>query len=275
MGTDSRPGMTSTPFFQPAPDHFPPPVPYWKTSGATPPPAGPAAKSDLLARAADIRHPGLEDPAHSLRFGTSERANRITLVARQVHHLQLTRPCVLVPLGVVTAVLYYTTGVRPTWTAATPPVGAGSRGDDAPLKSVGPGVCLLSAKGDWYIYASQASGSIECAVVPAEDGSQVARYLAEAGVHGVGATVGQFTAASTVVAANRDRKALIVQNTGGGGTMIRVGLGYTPTYGLPPVGVGIALSSQGTLTLADSTLWRGSVEVVGSGVTPYEIVELV
>lgn len=223
------------------------------------------------------RDPGLTDTALQQRWGITRRANRLSLPPQQLFSQHFDRPTILVPIGVPNGLIYYQAVTRPGWSSSQSPnpTAASSLRSDAALKSIGPGICLCWAPGEWHFFYD-GSGSLEVAFVPAEDGSIVARFLQEPGTHAaVSANTGQFSAAAKTVASNRDRKALIVQNTGGAGTIIRVGVGYAAVYGIPPAGSGIALSSQGTLTLSGDTLWKGDVTIAASGATPYEVVELI
>lgn len=229
-------------------------LPSFGTSGLPAPHLTPAFEQSL-------RHPGLTDPALQSRFGETYRANRFTLRVATVELLTVDRPTIIYPIGVPTAILYYQARTRPAWSSAAVP---GASAWDAPLKSKGAGICYLATKGEWFVYYNGAA-ALECALIPAEDPGVAAKYLAETGSHTASTpALGHFDelTASPVIAANRDRTALLIQNTSGsGGATIQVGLGALPTAGIAPAGTGIRLGNNASLLLSGDSLFKGAVYI--------------
>lgn len=167
------------------------------------------------------------------------------------------RPTMLIPYDVPTGPFRYAP-IKP------PPADVfGADGDLFTLRSTGRGVCYFSAAGRWYV-KYQGSGIIRFLLIACEDPGLAAQLLALPGNHNATTpTTGHVTGlgnATNFIPANINRRALIIQNNGGGGSIVRVGLGSPPDVSAaPPAGAGLRLNSTGSLTLADATLYLGPV----------------
>lgn len=220
--------------------------------------------------------PGMRDEALRGRFGEGIRGNRVTILGRRMIELSIDRPSVLVPLGIVTGIIYYQTMERPPWqnlAAAAPSTLTNFTG----FKSSGHGVCILPTIGTWFLYYDVVVGqTVEFIVYPAEDPGIETKFLAEPGCHTANSI--QVSAAintAATIAANRDRKALELQNNSGGTTIVRLGFTNAPAVGIPPAGSGLALNTGDTYKISGDTCYKGIVNLIGNGAWLVDAIEYV
>jgi len=165
-------------------------------------------------------------------------------------HVPITQPMVLVPLSVVNEVVLYHPNKQPD-------------SDAVALRSRADGICFLTSPGDWWVAYRETGVVLDYVLVDASDPTTITRFMQEPGVHtcanpvDVNLPIGGVP--QVVVAANRYRTALLLQNTTNPTTqVIRVGIGVTPstTRGFRLV------NATSTLLLAGDSLWRGVVTAV-------------
>lgn len=262
----------------------PPAFPSWTGPGAFPAPP-PPPPGTIAPNAFGANRPA---PPHLIadelrgRYGKTEKANRQTLLGQTINRIDISRPSIVVCIGVPTDLIYYQADQRPGWRAVTnedpdSQTGTGSSVFNAPLKSSGSGTCYLPAPGTWYLYPNQ-STSIDVAVVPAEDPAMAGKYLAEGGVsvqNGTPATSVIVTGVANVaqsIPANRNRKCLIIQSANATTTPVRLQFGGTipaaadlAAPNIASTGVGLWLTNQGSITLQGDSCFRGIIWI-GSAV---------
>lgn len=258
----------------------PPPPPTWTPN--TQPPSPPAGGGNLAGFQSfpNDSPPGLRDPVLLGRFGQGIVANRQTLRGRTVLTVTVDRPSIVKPLGVALAPIYYQTHLRPPWTGlgTTAPSAASTVPAFQGYRSSGNGICLLPTVGEWYLYYDVSSAAaLDILVIPAEDPSVAAKYLAEPGCH-TAVNTNLTGGASTVgtIAANADRKAFFLQNLTGGSTILRIGLGTAvdaAAAGTPPAGRGYALQNLGVFQLDGESCYKGSITLVADAAWEVEYTE--
>lgn len=259
------------PTFQTATGKTPPAVPSLSGSGAVPQ----LLPGQVNPWGGQNNRPlHLQDPTLDGRFGRTLWGNRVTLTGRVMHSITVDRPTILTPVGVCAAIIYYQAEKRPNWSGAATTFDVAQ----APIKSNGHGICYLAAAGTWYVYLDTAGTALEVALIPTEDPGLAARFIAEGGnVTATAPATGHLSlavAGTGTIAANRDRRAIMLLNTTGSGgntTVIRLGFGTAPTAGAPPAGTGIALANFGSLMLSGDFCWRGQINVAGSTTVTTEL----
>jgi len=255
---------------------------------ATPlPPHDPAPpRADVMIRSRFFPHGpisrpgggGAPNPLNALQNPVAGRGNPITpelLVARQSGAVDLNptylqaqtwlairvdRPVLLIPRDTIQYVVQATTTTQNGdgliyYAPSRQPTNLGTAGNGDVQKSTRYGVCYLSNPGVWYVYYNRAAQTLGMLVIDASDPNVAARYLSEAGIHGVRFQTFPALAASTnIVAANRDRIAMTVQSTGSAPVRISFVAPATTTSGFRLV------SSVGAaITFSGDTNYRGQL----------------
>ena len=253
-----------------SPDQNPPipgPPGWHPAPGSTRPPASGGGFSGFEAFP-NASPGGLRDPVLSGRFGAGIVANRTTLRGRVPLSVTVDRPSIVYPVGIALGAIYYQTQLRPPWQGlgSTAPPNATMVPAFQGYRSTGNGVCLLPTVGEWWLYYDvSTAAALEVLVIPAEDPSVAARYLAEPGCHtavntnltGAGSAVG-------TIAANKDRRAFFLQNLTGS-SYLRLGMGTAVTgasVGTPPAGNGYALAPLGVFQFQGDSCYKGAITVI-------------
>ncbi|MCI0432060.1 MAG: hypothetical protein L0271_00220 [Gemmatimonadetes bacterium] len=151
--------------------------------------------------------------------------------------VQVDRPMVTMPVDILASQLLYAPDMIPT-------------DEQACFRSFGHGICHLWHPGDWYIRAQNAGVNYQVMLVDASDPAFVAFLIGVGGTNGHTSSVTTVAAAAstTIVAANRWRRSLILQNIHATiGAFIKVDGTATRTSG-------IYLAPGGSFTMEGNTL---------------------
>jgi hypothetical protein len=208
---------------------------------------------------------GLTPDHIAARYAQAKRINNLVLRAGKWDAVQVEVPTILTPQAALDNILLYSSEVvtRSTTLALGGPPDTYS--NKCYQVSVGPGNIYLPSKGLWEVFNPSANDAFML-VIDATDPAVAVRYLAEAGNHGQtgsrSATVAGTPTATQILAANRYRTGIILQNDHASITL-RVGFGTeSPVYGANPVGYLLGVGA--TLTLTSTTLIKGIVSVTAS-----------
>lgn len=227
------------------------------------------------------------------RFPATKFPERITLVNDNLlntgapnplvqtwHAIEVDRPTILWPIDNLNAmgVSVNSDGTTPNnaysgaltlyWPSKRPPPATGF--PDA-FVSDRHGICYLSGPGTWWLMHTNmqvsTSSRITYLIVDAADTGTVARLLQEPGCNNAtipSVTAGVYflsvgVASATLVPNNRNRTALVIQNTGvlagvPAARSIRLGFGTSAN-----ASGGVILGPGGSMTLTGEMLWRGRV----------------
>ena len=179
--------------------------------------------------------------------------NRFAIRQAVWESIVVDRPTILWPLVLPRGVIYYAPNKL---TGSTPVSATTNLSESLPQHSTGCGIVYLPTPGVWWLYYDGATSTpIDCSRIDASDPGVASRYLSEPGCNDVnhfnltGWIVGQ---SGTLVASNRLRKAIMVQNNSTNN--VRISLRQVAS-----VSVGLVLNPQGSVTLDGNTLSRFAI----------------